>query len=169
MKPLELQFEQVCTACGEPLKMQNLAFSEVDLLPYHRHMTDCNRKHPNSYEQHSLRKGKTVNMISQKEAQTEYRKRRVQTLDVDADAVLSLLNNPLAIRIDTVDNAAHIVRTAGKYNISKSEAFRRILTEHREASGEQVQDMEPGESTEQPEYEPDIPQYAGDDEDLNTF
>lgn len=174
MKPLNLTYDSICTACGATLKRQDLAFSELDLLPYHRNMTDCNKKHPNSYDNYNNRNGNAINMLSVAEAQKEYRKRRVQSLDIDnKDKVMSLLYSPTTVRLDTVENAAHIVHVAEENNITIAEAYRRIISEHREKlSNSPLRDTGEVASVaveyKEPEVEPETTTPAEDD-DLNDF
>ncbi len=179
MKPLDMKFEHVCTACGMKLNTRNIAFSELDLLPYHTNMTDCNRKHPNSYDNHAKRNGHMVKMLSVSEAQQEWRYRRLQALDCsDVEAVMRLLKGPTTLRIDTVENAAYIVDMAAEKQQSTSEVIRNIITEHREQSGKyelKFTDTPAVESTEEisedyvPAEESEEEYVSDSDDQLNNF
>lgn len=187
MKPLEFTYEPYCTSCGAKLKKQQLSFSELDLKPYHKVMTECNPKHPNSYVNHSKRNGKLIEMLTIKEAQEEYRRLRAENLGLrEPKRVTDLLRNPTSIRVDTVENAAYIVQLSEEREMTIAETLRWIVghsREHtdlklvtdqpeREVAATPAYVPEPDEEEEQQveEFEvPATPEPQTAEDDLDTF
>jgi hypothetical protein len=126
-----------------------------------------------------------VKMLTVAEAQHEWRMRRLKSLDsADVESVMKMLKAPTTLRIDTVENAAYIVQVANEDRTSISEAIRKMISDHREASGKDVlkftdtpddvqehseqtpahRDVDP-----EPDDQSDTVRYAAYDDDLNNF
>jgi hypothetical protein len=112
-----------CVACGVKRRHKSLRYHPVNFAPYCENPYVCSDDHPNS-PMNLIKSQKQTNLLSYDEAKSLYATSVVSEL---SDRVGRLLNNPLTVRITSVDMAEFLVRQSDLSGQNISELVRSFI------------------------------------------
>ena len=112
-----------CVACGAKRRHKNLRYHPQTFSPYCENPYVCTEEHPNS-PINLIKAQKQVGLLSYEEAKSLYSTSVVSDL---SDRVSRLLNNPLTVRITSVEMAEFLVKQSDVSGMNTSELIRSFI------------------------------------------
>jgi hypothetical protein len=112
-----------CVACGTKRRHKNLRYHPQTFSPYCENPYVCTEEHPNS-PINLIKSQKQTTLLSYEEAKVLYSTGVVSDL---SDRVGRLLNNPLTVRITSVEMAEFLVRQSDLSGQNISELVRSFI------------------------------------------
>lgn len=94
-----------CTACGTKRKHKGLRYHPESFLPFCENAWVCNEEHPNS-PVNLIKRQSQLTLLEYHEASQAYGN---GTVAIHSDKLRRLLNNPLTVRITSVEMAEFLI------------------------------------------------------------